>query len=220
MTTVNSLSAQVAPASDKGALGKITADFDMFLNLLTTQLQNQDPLDPMDSSEYTQQLVQYSQVEQSIQQTQLLEEISARLSMQDIGAAANLVGRQVEYRRSEAPLGDGPARWGWSADGEVAALIATVTNASGETVHRTAMQPGAASGSFSWDGTLSNGSKAPPGSYTLSLTGKSAAGDTIPVTASGSGEVTEVGFRDGNVSLLVGGVTVPLSQLTGVAAKG
>ena len=220
MTTVNSLSAQVAPASDKGALGKITADFDMFLNLLTTQLQNQDPLDPMDSSEYTQQLVQYSQVEQSIQQTQLLEEISARLSMQDIGAAANLVGRQVEYQRSEAPLGDGPAQWGWSANSEVAALVATVTNTAGETVHRAAMQPGAASGSFSWDGTLSNGSKAPPGSYTLSLTGKSATGDTIPVTASGSGEVTEVGFRDGNVSLLVGGVTVPLSQLTGVSAKG
>lgn len=56
-----------APTTQSNALSKLATDSTMFLKLLTTQMQNQDPLDPMDTSEYTAQLVQFSQVEQSIQ---------------------------------------------------------------------------------------------------------------------------------------------------------
>ena len=74
----------VSPISANGpqaaSTATLTADFNMFLQLLTTQLQYQDPLDPMDTSEYTQQLVSYSQVEQAIQQTGRLDQMFARMA--------------------------------------------------------------------------------------------------------------------------------------------
>lgn len=99
-TTVN-------PAPPGGMFGAAGGDFTMFLRLLTTQMQNQDPLDPMDTSRYTQQLVQYSQVEQSIQQTGLLRDMLGRPSANDMTEAAALIGREAEFDSVMAGHGGG-----------------------------------------------------------------------------------------------------------------
>jgi flagellar basal-body rod modification protein FlgD len=75
----------------------VGADFNMFLKMLTVQMQNQDPLDPMDTSEYTKQLVQFSQVEQSMQQTGVLKDILTRVSGQDMAQASAFIGREARF---------------------------------------------------------------------------------------------------------------------------
>src|SRR3546814_11264347 len=108
MTTVTSTTDNTAAPGT--ATGKFTADFNMFLNLLTTQLQHQDPLDPMDTSQFTQQLVSYSQVEQAIQQTSKLDALLQLTAAPNLNAAPGLIGQtgRASCRERAGPSGEIP----------------------------------------------------------------------------------------------------------------
>src|SRR3954468_8082297 len=112
MTTVTSATTPTATDATTAATSKLGADFNMFIKLLTAQMQNQDPLDPMDTAQYTQQLVQYSQVEQSIQQSGTLKSILSSLGTQNLTQASSLIGHQVETGSGVSGLTDAtPAQW-------------------------------------------------------------------------------------------------------------
>lgn len=163
------LSASSGPATvQDGALAKLSSDYTMFLRLLTTQMQNQDPLSPMDTSQYTQQLVQYSQVEQSIQQSTTLKQILARLSAQDMMQASTMIGRDARYSGGEAGLpSGGTAHWSWSGTATPVTLTATISDASGRLVDQLTLPPGTTS--LDWTGQLPDGTQTAPGSYSLAL---------------------------------------------------
>jgi len=213
MTSVTAVTASDTnlPAS------KLNADFTMFLKLLTAQMQNQDPLDPMDTAQYTQQLVQYSQVEQSISQNTTLKSILASLNGQDLAQASALIGRQAEITSPNAQLSaDAPAHWAWNAPREVTSLSATIRDASGRVVETRSLDAGTTGGAFNWDGTLSGGGTAAAGTYTLDLQAVDAAGTAVPVTISSTGVMSNVAKSNGEVQITVGGIQVPLSMLRGV----
>jgi flagellar hook assembly protein FlgD len=134
-----------------------------------------------------------------------------------VARASGFIGRDIEYDLSEAGMTDAPARWRWESGVEVAAYVATVTDAAGNALHRETIVAEADSGTFSWDGRLSDGGRAPPGSYSLSVDGLSANGATVPVSAFGTGRVTEVLSESGEVSLVAGGVRLPASALRRIA---
>ncbi|MBY8337864.1 flagellar hook assembly protein FlgD [Alteriqipengyuania sp. NZ-12B] len=202
-----------------GAAGaELNANFDMFLKLLTTQMQNQDPLDPMETSEYTQQLTQYSQVEQSIQQTAALKDILSALSTQDLAQSANFLGQRAELDSSTAGLSaDAPAQWAWSADRPIQSLTATITDARGRVVETRELDP-ATAGSFVWDGSLASGDTAAEGAYTLALSGVDAAGQEVPVDIRSTGIIDEVVTRNGAVLLGINGLNFPSTVLARVVA--
>src|SRR3954471_21803903 len=152
VTTPNPAAAATAKsATGTGSTPTINADFTMFLKLLTAQMQNQDPLDPMDTAQYTQQLVQYSQVEQSMKQTSTLKSILSSLGTQNLTQASSMIGHMVETNSSTAGLsGDTPAQWMWSAPRNVDTMTATITDSKGNTVDSRTVVGGAAAGSFSW----------------------------------------------------------------------
>lgn len=213
MTNISAATAAQSQNPPSAATSSLTADFNMFLNLLTTQMQNQDPLDPMDTSEYTQQLVQYSQVEQSIQQTSTLKDILSSLSTQDMAQAANFLGKQGEFDSPIAGLSaDTPAQWHWQADRSVQSVAATISDASGRIVETRTIPAGKA-GDFAWDGSLATGGKAAPGSYKLELKGLDANGTNVPVTVHSVGTVSEVATVEGTVQLGVNGATLPASTM-------
>ena len=217
MTIQPTASATTGAAATPGLFGQSGADFTMFLRLLTTQMQNQDPLDPMDTSQYTQQLVQYSQVEQSLQQTGVLKDILARLSGSDMAQASGLIGREVEFDSAVAGLtAASPASWSWSLPRNAASITAEIVDSSGRTVATPAIAAGAER--FSWDGTLPDGSRAPEGAYVLKLTATDASGATIPATIHSHGRVREVLQSEGELWLGIGGVSLPLGELTRVVA--
>ena len=216
MTTVSSTNAAAATAT--GAASKLNADFDMFLKLLTTQMQNQDPLDPMDTSEYTQQLVQYSQVEQTIQQTSTLKDILARLSTQDMAQASGFIGREVELDLPIAGLSAAPAQWAYEAAHPVASIVATITDANGAVVDTRPIDGASAAGRFTWDGKLANGKQAPKGAYGLSLAAVDRSGAKVPVHVTSVGTVQDVTLEDGALLLGIGGIQLPASSLIKVAS--
>jgi len=206
---------QIPAPTPKSALG---ADFNMFLKLLTTQMQNQDPLSPMDSTQYTQQLVQYSQVEQSVQQSATLKDILARLSTQDMSQAAGFIGKEAVFSSAVSGLGDRPASWSYTADRALASGIASVRDASGATVFTGPISPSGNSGKFSWDGTLADGTRAPKGAYTLTIQGVDAAGAALTPTIASTGTVDEVSSKNGVLSLGVNGVPMSIGTLIRLAA--
>lgn len=220
MTTVSSTTGiqSLAMAAGDAAASKTSADFNMFLKMLTTQMQNQDPLDPMDTSEYTQQLVQYSQVEQTIQQTGTLKDILARLSTQDMAQASSFIGREAQFDSDLSGLSaTTPANWGYAASRPVASLVATITNGAGEVVDTRVIDGNALAGRFAWDGKLAQGGRAPDGVYSLAIKGQDASGGTVPVAISSIGTVKEVVTGNGAVSLQANGVPFAAGKLLRVA---
>lgn len=206
MTTVNSSTAAAAAATDTAASSKLNADFTMFLKLLTTQMQNQDPLDPMDTAQYTQQLVQYSQVEQSMAQTATLKSILSSLGTQNLTQASSMIGHMVETNSSTAGLSaEKPAQWMWSAPREVGTMTATITDSKGNTVDTRTVEGGAAAGSMTWDGTTSAGKKLGAGDYTLTLAGKDSSGNDVKIVSHSVGIVTDVALENAAIQVTVNG---------------
>lgn len=226
MASITSTDAAATPAAlASGAATKATstigADFNMFLKLLTTQMQHQDPLDPMDTSQYTQQLVQYSQVEQSVQQTGTLKDILARLNAQDMAQASNFIGREARFDTSVSGLGAStPANWTFQPEGKAVSMTATVTDGSGKVVREVTIDPATNNGRFSWDGMTAAGTRAPEGPYMLSVKAVDAAGAQVPVTVNGVGIVRDVVTDGSTVSLGLNGVRMPLSALIALSAAG
>ena len=194
------------------------ADFNMFLKLLTTQMQNQDPLDPMKTSEYTQQLAQYSQIEQTVQQSGTLKNILDRLSTQDMAQASGMIGRNAVFDSAVSGLGAQPATWNYTPDRAVSSLVATVTDAQGNVVNAQTIAPADATGQYSWDGTRSDGSRAPDGSYTLAVNATDSSGNAVPVTVNGTGTIDAVSQSSGALAFTVNGASLPMSSLLRVTS--
>lgn len=214
-TTTGPTAASPTTSGQSGGIAQLSQDYTMFLKLLSTQMQNQDPLDPMDTSQYTQQLVQYSQVEQSIQQSGLLKDILGRLSSQDLAQASALIGHQIRYDGATAGLSaDTPAHWTWSAARTPAKLTATITDAAGRTIDTRTLDPTATS--LDWNGTLSGGGTAPAGVYSLALTATDSSGTAIAATVGGTGIVSSVSQQGGTLGLSVNGATIGLDTVRAI----
>jgi len=195
----------------------LLADYNLFLKLLTTQMTNQDPLDPMDTSEYTAQLVQYSQVEQSIQQTGALGNILSQMLSQQMAQASSYIGREARFDSPVSGLAtDSPARWTYYVDGTPATLTATVKDALGGTVATVSLDPDA-QGSYEWDGTMKDGTKAPAGAYTLSIAAADASGSSLDTTINSIGTVDDVVTDGTDIMLGVNGIRLSAAGLVALA---
>lgn len=193
---------------------KLTADFNMFLRLLTTQLQYQDPLDPMDTSEYTQQLVSYSQVEQAIQQTQTLESILGRLGAQDLSAATGYIGRSVDALQPVATLDGDGASWFYELDANAAETRLGIYNSRGTRVAELAGETGRGRHLLAWDG-----GGLPPGNYELRVEAATATGTRIGSRVGVTGIVDSVEASGGDVLLNLGGTRIRSTDIASVAAE-
>ena len=220
VSTVNNTASTTSTQTSNSATTGLNADFTMFLKLLTTQMQNQDPLDPMDTAQYTQQLVQYSQVEQSMQQNSTLKDILSGMTSQGLSQASALIGHEVEFDTDMTGLKDKPASWDWTANSKIDKMEVTITDANGKTVEtRTVDVDDASSGRFSWDGSLSSGGTAPAGNYVLAVKGLDASGNTVSTSASAVGTVEEVRSINGTVTLGVNGAQFPMDLVARVGTN-
>lgn len=218
MTTISATgntapSATSIPASITG----LSADHTMFLRLLTTQMQNQDPLDPMDTSEYTQQLVQYSQVEQAIQQTGTLQNILEKIDTQQLSQASSFIDREAQFDTPVAGLGSDPAGWAYQVNGVPASITATIIDTTGATVKAVQLDP-KPNGRFQWDGIRSDGTRAADGAYTLKLAAFNGSGDPLITTVHSVAKVTDVVSSGTDIMLGANGIRIPLASLIAVSA--
>src|SRR5215213_1578489 len=197
------------PAASKAVLA---GNFDTFLQLLTTQLKNQNPLDPLDTNQFTQQLVQFAQVEQQMKQNdQLTTLIAIEKSAQSTTALA-FVGSTVAVDGQTAVLANGRANWSFTVSKPATATV-TIKNATGQTVYSSGFTMNAGAQSFSWDGRDTNGVQWPDGNYTISVTGKDASGQPVPVSTEIEGIVDSVDLTKTPPDLSIGGQTFKLDKI-------
>src|SRR5437868_15149369 len=114
VTPAASTPSAAAPASaNNDALSQLSGNFSTFLTLLTTQLKNQDPLSPMVSNQFTQQLVEFSQVEQQINSNQNLESLISLTKARSATDAVSYLGKTLTFTDGTAPLMNGQAKWAY-----------------------------------------------------------------------------------------------------------
>lgn len=204
-------SAQQADTARRG----IADNFDAFLLLLTTQLQNQSPLDPLDTNEFTQQLVQFASVEQQIKSNEVLESLLATSRAQNVATAASFVGMKVRADGKEAQLSEGKAEWTLDVPLNAARTTIEIRDQAGNTV---ATRSGALSAGrqiFTWDGTNSTGQPAPDGRYSININARDSSGQPISVNTEVEGVVDALDLEGQEPVLLIGEQRVPLSQIKG-----
>lgn len=205
-------------SAGKAATSKdqLAADMNQFLKLLTTQLANQDPLSPMDSTEFTNQLVQYANVEQNIQTNENLEQLIAVQQAQMTLFSANYVGKTVTALSGDMPLQDGKATFAYTFDEVPESATITISDSSGKVVKTVTAELEEGSHSYTWDGTDDEGNQLEDGAYKVSVSALKADDSTIDSTVVVTGKVTGVSVYGGEVTLKMGGVSIPLSDVQSI----
>lgn len=194
MTDLSSIISSINTSSTTTSSSQtLSADMNTFLTLLTTQLQYQDPLDPMDTAEYTNQLVQYSNVEQSIQTNKKLDNLLS-MSLYNLGVqATGYVGKTVQVLGDMMPLDGGVAKSTYTLSKNVQECTILVKDADGNVVYTQAGEKSAGAHDFIWDGKNSAGEKMPDGVYQVVVNTSVAQGEAAAsVTTTVFGRVTGV----------------------------
>src|SRR5579871_3988284 len=218
MTTVTPTTNTPPAATQSTAQTQLAGNFDTFLTLLTTQLQNQDPLNPTDSNQFTQQLVEFSQVEQQINTNDNLKTLINQGSSQTGAYAVSYLGKSVTVTNGNAPLVKGAADWSYNLGTQAAQTALSVTDANGNVVFSGAGETAAGNHDFAWNGQDGNGTQLPDGVYTLHVTATAADGTGVTSQVSSKGIVSEVDMTGGTPKLLIGPMPVSLSDVAGVSA--
>lgn len=198
---------------------QLEEDLNQFLTLLITQLQNQDPLDPMDATEFTSQLVQFASVEQQIYQNSNLETLVSLTKTQQVSQMVDFIGNQVEVLGQEMPLENGASEFHYivpqgavSTEINIISGTLSVFNAEGET--------SAGKHAVSWDGTDKSGVQLPDGNYTIVVTSTDADGNLLPVETTVTGRVTGAGADENNdVFLFLGNNNLIVDQSNVLSVK-
>ena len=163
-TGQNSASQQSRASADASTA---SADFESFLQLLTAQMRNQDPLSPIDSTQFVEQLASFSSVEQQIQTNSLLEDMVAGMTASDLSNASQWVGRTVETSSPTSQFAGAPLSYRVPDGVDATPLEAIVYSAGGDITRRIGLEPGQIE--FSWDGTNGNGEPAAHGEYIVEI---------------------------------------------------
>lgn len=203
-------------ATQKG-IASLADNFSTFLTLLTTQLKNQDPTSPLDSNQFTQQLVQMTGVEQQLNANSLLKQVVSNTS-NGITTAVSLIGKNVKAVSDTANLSGGQAQWTYNLPAGASDLKVEVLNSSGAVVHVEAPKSMAAGDhDFTWNGKDISGAQLPNGgTYTLRVTATDGSGATLATTTYVKGVVTGVVQDNGATSITVNGGPVDWAKVVAI----
>jgi flagellar basal-body rod modification protein FlgD len=192
---------------------RLAGDFNTFLTLLTTQLQNQSPTDPLDANQMTNQLVQFASVEQQIAMNQNLERLIGLQQASQLTASAPLVGRRVEVEADRVALQNGRAEVRLPAAGSARYAEITVTDGTGRALRQQFVELGSAASGWTWDGRDATGRTLADGAYGVSVTGRGANGEAVALPFTVAGTVTGAEQRAGALSLSIGSLAVGFDKV-------
>ena len=232
MTTTNSATAPAvvsgttqtsSSSSSSSSLGSTTGatlagNFQTFLTLLTTQLQNQNPLDPLDTDQFTQQLVQFAGVEQQLKTNDSLSQLVTLQLTTQATQALDYVGKTAVVDGTTATMSQSSATWHLNVPSSATVNI-SIANSTGQTVFTGQYSAGAGSDiPFTWNGQGNDGTQWPDGKYTISATGKDASGNAVGVAAQVQGTVSSVDLTQSPPLLTIDGDSYTLSQVKSIVA--
>ncbi|WP_026792491.1 flagellar hook assembly protein FlgD [Pleomorphomonas oryzae] len=202
------------------ATKSLTSNYTTFLTLLTTQLKTQSPLSPMDVNSFTQQLVQYSSVEQQIQTNANLKSMMDSMTSSAALQLVNYVGKSVTAYSDTTKMDSGKANWTVNSSAAAPGSKVTITDENGGVVYQGSVDLKAGNNSFSWDGKGTNGAdySSSTGAFTIAVNGTDTAGKAVTITTEITGKVQAVDTSSSQPYIKVNGHLLPLSALTEVSA--
>jgi flagellar basal-body rod modification protein FlgD len=214
----SSSSSSSSAASSANALAnqQIAGNFQSFLQLLTTQLQNQNPLSPLDTNQFTQQLVEFAGVQQQINTNDSLSTLVSLQQTAQSSQALEFVGKTAVVKGSTTSLTSSEAAWGLNIAAASQVTI-NITNSSGATVYTSSIAANAGNNqTFTWNGLGTDGTQQPDGAYTLTATAKDSAGNSVGVSTEIQGVVSSVDLTQSPPLLSIGGQTFTVNQVQSI----
>jgi flagellar basal-body rod modification protein FlgD len=199
------------------ALGSLSDNFTSFLSLLMTQLQNQDPTSPLDSNQFTSELVQFTSVQQQIDTNSDLTQLIQLTQASQIEQSSAMIGKPVTVTSSQLSLQDGTAAINFNTTSAEPVGIA-IYNASGVQVQTATLTSTAGANTWTWNGQNANGTTMPDGAYTVTVNAIGVNGATSAVPFTVTGTATSVQNNSGTVDLQMGGLTLPFSAVDSVGS--
>lgn len=196
----------------------IADNFDTFLQMLITQLKNQNPLEPMDTAQFTQQLVQFTSVEQQLKTNEFLETMMLSSQNASNTQAVGYIGKTVTASGASTDLIDGRASWVYRVDSAAQNTTVTIKDSSGNTVFTDTISVRAGTDQIVWDGTTSTGEKLNSGRFSITIDARDENGRYIPVTTEMRGVVEGVDVSGSEPYILIGDLRIPLSSITSVTS--
>lgn len=192
---------------------KLAKDLNDFMTLLTTQLQHQDPLDPMDATEFTSQLVQFASVEQQISANSNLESLIKAQENSQLASVASYVGRFVEAESNVVQVYNGQGEFNYILHDDSEGTIINIQDMNGRTVFSSEGANVMGKHGVVWDGTDLDGNKVPDGAYKLTVSALDADGKTVDVTTTSVGKVTGVSYAGTEPILMMNNQEIPLDNV-------
>ncbi len=209
--------AAAASAQTSSGLASLTNNFQTFLSLLTAQLKNQDPLSPVDSNQFTQQLVAMSGVQQQLLTNNLLTTLVGQ-GQGGLNGGVSYIGKEVMATSANQNISSGKATWDYQLATQASNATVSITNSLGQTVY-TGKATGTAAGLnvFTWNGKNTAGQQLPDGGpYTLTVSATDAANSPVTSQVVVVGQATSVQLNNGQPYLTIGTQLIPLSSVVGV----
>jgi len=200
------------------ALQKLGSNFNDFLNLLTTQLQNQDPTSPMDTNQFTSELVQFTGVQQEVSTNSNLSQLIGLQQTSQVLQSSDLVGKSVTVTSSELTLQNSAATVDFQGTAGQQVGIAVV-NAAGTPIANATVTATAGSNSWSWNGLDNSGNQMPDGPYRVAVEALSTSGTPVAVPYTVVGTATGVSSNGTTSQLALGGLSVPFNSVVSVGGN-
>jgi flagellar basal-body rod modification protein FlgD len=217
VSNVASSAAAASSASGNQQLS-LASNFNTFLTLLTTQLKNQSPTSPADSSQFTQQLVEFAGVQQQVQSNTLLQQLVTATQANQVASASSYIGTTIQATGNSGGLTNGLAEFGYNLASTAANAQVTISDSSGNIVFEGSGPTSAGDNLVKWDGKNSfTGQTEPNGAYTISVKATDASGNAVSATPFVTGVVDSASISNGTVVLDVNGLQVPVSSITKVS---
>jgi flagellar basal-body rod modification protein FlgD len=215
---------ETSPLSALTALGQsdnkpnstIAGDFDTFLKILTTQLQNQNPLEPLDTNQFTQQLVQFSSVEQEIKTNKSLEQLIALSGANAFTGVVSYIGKEITAEGAATNLANGSASWTFNLPKDAPVTNITIRNSVGTIVKTDTVEGKFGANPYIWDGKTNGGTTAADGLYSITVEAKDADDNFVKATTTVKGIVEGVDLTANEPLLKVNGASVRLSSVKAI----
>ena len=211
-TTASSGTSTSSPPSATNTLSKLASNFNDFLSLLTTQLTNQDPTSPMDTNQFTSQLVQFTSVQEQINTNATLTSLLTATQGQQLAQASSLVGQTAEFSSTSVPLQNGTGQIDFNSSVAQPVQV-VVTDSTGATVVTDNVNASAGANTWNWNGTNSSGQALPDGTYTATVTSVSSAGKGAALPFTVVGTITGAEQVNGSVQLMFGSDTATYNNI-------
>lgn len=211
----SSNSASSAAAANALASQQIAGNFQSFLTLLTTQLQNQNPLDPLDTNQFTQQLVEFAGVQEQINTNDSLATLVSLQQTTQATQALTFVGKTAVVSGNTAALTNSSATWGLNVPSNANVTI-NITNSAGQTVYTTTTPMSAGNQSFTWNGQGNDGTQWPDGQYALTASATDGSGNSVGITSQIQGVVSSVDLTQSPPLLTINGQSYTVNQIQSI----